>query len=121
MVWIFPHRFLLQKKDTDKAKGSGTKGVYIPTKSMSKHSIQYLLENVNKKDEIVKEGNTKNGVTQASPSSAISVSDLFALVNKKKTLLKRRAWLKTTQTCRQQTISLQILYPLLSKMSINKS
>ena len=82
--------------------------------------VAIALESI-KKDEIVKEGNTKNGVTQASPSSVISVSDLFALVNKKKTLLKRRAWLKTTQTCRQQTISLQILYPLLSKMSIKKS
>lgn len=42
--------------------------------------VAIALESI-KKDEVVKEGDTKNGVTQASRSSIISLSDLFANIN----------------------------------------
>ena len=62
----------------------------VPVRFGLKHSksgtttlyVAVALENI-KKEEVIKQGNTKNGVTQYSRSSIISVAELFRNVNPK--------------------------------------
>ncbi len=53
---------------------------FVSEKQKNALYVAVALESI-EKDEIVTEGNTENGVTQAAPSSAISIAQLFSKIN----------------------------------------
>lgn len=90
-----------------------------PVATSENDSAEVSIDRITQNDIYVNSYDTYAIEKNSSVNESHSVLTPFSeeLMDEKKTLLKGRAELKTTQACRQQTMSLQILYPKIATKS----